>query len=538
MLLDYVPSRSVFALRVPRDAGGVSPKTLVEEYGLDFSTTASTQQEAVLLTREKYAALSFLKYATPEAYFELADMADAVTASWRKVSHARIKTPQDKELWPFQRAGVEYAINRRHTLIGDQPGLGKTPQAICIANEISAKRVLVVCPANIRLQWAQMIREWSVMEGRYVVYPILKSSDGVHPEAAWTIISYDLLRSAPIYSNLVEQQYDLIIMDEAHYLKTPEASRTRAVFDLAGDAGLARRAERIVALTGTPLPNRPRECYTLARGLCFDAIDRISEDRFRERYNPSQLIVTRSGARYVDEAVGRLPELQNRLRANFMIRRLKRDVLTQLPDIRYEISYVEKTGDIRKALEAERMLDIDPTDFRNISPDVLGHISSVRLEMGLAKAPLVADHIAMCLEGGEDKLVVFGWHLGVLDILEQKLEKWGVVRVDGSTSPRKRQIAISRFQHHDGPRIFLGNIQSVGVGLDGLQAVASHAIFAECSWTPSDNEQAVGRLERIGQKSGILAEFLVAPGSFDEKILATALTKLQNIHSALDKEIA
>lgn len=494
----------------------------------------------VLTTDCHYAAMVFADYATPGLLGEWYAELEEIEASWSDDSGAHIKCPDDQELWPFQRAGVAYSTRRTHSLIGDQPGLGKTAQAICLANDMGARRVLVLCPANIRLQWAKAIRSWSTMAGRPVIYPILKSADGVHPRAEWTIISYDLTRSEPIMEALCKGHYDLLVLDEAHYLKTPDAKRTHAVL---GEKGLISHAEKAVALTGTPLPNRPKECYTLARGLAWGSVDYMSEDRFKDRFNPSVKMEVYDPASgklkvFTKESVGRLPELQNRLRVNFMVRRLKRDVLTQLPQVRYEIQHVEETGAIRKALEAEKMLDIDPENMAGVDAKVLGHVSVVRHMMGVAKAPQVAEYVRMLIDGGEEKIVLFGWHIAVLDILEQRLQDLGLVRIDGGTSPTRRQAHVDRFQTDAGVRICLGNLQAMGIGTDGLQNVCSHAVFAECSWVPADNEQGVGRLERIGQNTAVIAEFMVAPGSFDEKVLGSSLRKLRHINSALDKEHA
>lgn len=535
MQLDYIKKTGSYILRVPRGEGHDIP-SLMNDVGFDFSDPASTAKEAVLFTHEPYAAVSFVNHATPRALIKLGDMAGDVRASWAKESTRHIDCPADKELWPFQKAGVDYVLNRQNALIGDQVGLGKTPQAICIANEMQAQRVLVLCPANIRLQWARMVREWSVMTYPYIVYPIIKSANGVHPRAEWTIVSYDLARSEAIHNALLKGEYDLLILDEGHYLKTPGAKRTHAVFGGGKPLveSLASRCEAIVALTGTPLPNRPRECYTLSRGLCWDSIDWMSEAKFMHRFNPSRRMTSKLGNEYYREETGRLGELKNRLRANFMVRRLKRDVLTQLPDIVHDITYVEESGDVKKALSAERMLDIDPEDLSGVDAEILGHISVVRRQMGVAMAPLVADYVDMIMNSGENKLLLVGWHIDVLNILEERLSKWGLVRVDGRTSPYNRQKAVDDFIADPSIRIFEGNLQSIGVGVDGLQTVASHIILAECSWTPADNEQVIGRLERIGQENAILAEFMVAPGSFSERVLGTALRKLKNIHSSLD----
>lgn len=536
MKLDYYAATDKFVLSVPRDRDRIN--MLMKEHGLNFAESASTAMTAAMVTDNAYAASAYSKHATDRAKNKLRFIMPAIKASWMKEGAGAFSVPDGVDLWPYQKGGVTYCLQRDRALIGDEPGLGKTAMAIVSANERRANSVLVICPANIRLQWAKQIRAWSTMEGKYIVYPILKSSDGVHPRAEWTVISYDLLSTPAIANALAAKGFDFVIVDEAHYLKTASARRTAAVF---GESGIASNCGAVLCLTGTPLPNRPRECFTLAKALDWSSIDYMKEKEFRERFNPMRVAERRCPetggviGRRKEETHGRAPELQARLRANFMVRRKKRDVLDQLPKIRYEIVHTDEDGDIKKALEAEKMLDIDPTDLRG-SSEVLGHISTIRKMMGVAKAPHVAEYIKMLLNGGEEKLVVFGWHIEVLDILEQALHKHGVVRVDGSTSAPRRQMAVDRFIDDPNCKVFLGNLKSVGVGVDGLQKACSHGIFAECSWTPSDNDQGVGRLERFGQLSGIFIEFIVAPRSFDERVLQTSLKKLRGIHSALDEQ--
>jgi hypothetical protein len=110
------------------------------------------------------------------------------------------------------------------------PGLGKSPEAIAVCNEIGAKRVLVLCPANIRLQWVKVIRRWTTMKYPYTVYPVLHGRHGVNPNANWIVVSYDLASTAAIWKALAKLHYDAIIIDEAHYCKTIDARRTRTVF--------------------------------------------------------------------------------------------------------------------------------------------------------------------------------------------------------------------------------------------------------------------------------------------------------------------
>jgi SWI/SNF-related matrix-associated actin-dependent regulator of chromatin subfamily A-like protein 1 len=562
--LDYVAKTGAYLLRVPR----TEPKqisSLMQKSGFDFSVSASTPASAVLFTKEPYAAVDFAGNATQAALAQLAPILEQIKASWNAESTAHIKCPMDQELAGFQRADVEYALRRTHTLVGDQPGLGKTPVAICYANEIAARRVLVICPANIRLQWVTRIREWTTMRWPYVVYPILTARHGVHPHAHWTVVSYDLARTETIGRALAESTYDLLILDEIHYLKTPESGRTHGVFGdstgwcrqpIKNAAGkivdwkplfpaLAGRTGAILGLSGTPLPNRPREAYTVAKHLCFESIDYMSERRFKMRFNPSARLegtrIDGTTYEYTREEVGRAGELQARLRANFMVRHLKRDVMPQLKLPAYDIVRVDKTKAVKDALEAESMLGIDPDVLAcEGSIKVDGHIAVVRRQMGVAIAPFAADYIDMLIDGGETKLVVFAWHIEVLDILMARLEKWKPLRIDGSTSSARRLHYVhpdgksGLFQRDPSHQILLGNTLALGTGTDGLQHVANHVLLVEPDWVPGQNEQAIDRLDRGGQKRTVQADLFVAPGSLLEKILVVALRKRQNTHQALD----
>ena len=543
MKLDYNPSTKAFIIKAKRNE--IDVQQMMKEHGLDFSTTASTGNEAVMFTREPYAAAAFGEHATPAAKHELRFILAEIEASWKGTSNANIKCPADRELWPFQRADIEYALRRKNTLIGDQPGLGKTPVAICFANEIAAKRVLVVCPASIRLQWVKRIREWTTMRWPYTVHPILAARHGVHPTAEWTVVSYDLMRTPAIGKAIAKGHYDLLILDEAHYLKTPDSQRTRAIFgggETRHFSPIVENCGAVLALTGTPLPNRPREAYTLSRALSFDSIDWMSEDRFKERFNPSRQVETvdpKTGRTkiFIDERSGRHAELQSRLRANFMVRHLKRDVMPQLKMPIYDLVYLEETGAVKSALQAESLLDIDPENLSGQDAEVLGHIAVVRRMMGLAMAPQVADYIEMLLDGGEEKLVLFAWHIEVLNILEKRLEKHRVLRIDGSTSSTQKSNKITQFIEDPSCQVILGNLLSMGTGTDGLQQVSCHALIAEPSWTPGENVQCFDRLDRGGQQRQVQGDIFVVKDSFAERILASSLRKNQVTHRALDARL-
>lgn len=544
LILDYNPANQTYILRAQRAEADVH--SLMREHGLNYSTSASSPNEAVFFTKEPYAAVTFFAVATSRAKETLAGIQAEIDASWRAESTRHIDCPADQELWPFQKCDIEYALRRTNTLVGDQPGLGKTPVAICYCNETKAERILVICPANIRLQWVRRIHEWSTMQ-QPLVYPILQGRSGVHPTAQWTVVSYDLARTEAIGKALAKGTYDVLILDEPHYLKERSTKRTQAIFGGSRHQlfePLAERCKHILGLTGTPLPNRPREAYTLARGLNWDSIDWMSEDAFKDRFNPSIQIdhvdpITGRNKFHIDERTGRHYELQNRLRGNFMTRHVKHGpngVMMQLQMPAYDLIQVEETGAVKQALAAENLLDIDPELLDGADMAIMGHISEVRRMMGIAMAPQVADYIEMLLDGGEEKLVLFAWHIEVLNILEKRLMDYGVVRIDGSTTAKQKEIRVQRFQRDPNVHVALGNILSMGVGTDGLQDVCSHGLIAEADWVPGNNIQCFDRLDRGGQRNQVQGDIFVAPGSISEKVLASALRKNKVIHKSLDHQ--
>jgi SWI/SNF-related matrix-associated actin-dependent regulator 1 of chromatin subfamily A len=519
-----------------------------EAAGLTLSTTVrGPAGEKVYYTADHnqrpvfnpYAALEFHKQADDVALSKLAPFIQDYESSWRQETSFVAPAPGEKEPMPFQNAGVEYCLNYTNSIIGDEMGLGKTIQAILLANALDARRVLVLCPASIRLNWRREIHEWSTLM-RPRVYPILKGSDGVNDTANYVICSYDLARNQGIHAALCAIEWDLIVCDEGHYLKTSEAQRTRAVFgggerrDFFFRNGLDRRAKRIVSLTGTPLPNRPREAYTLARGLNWESIDYLSKDAFLYRYNPSIKYATG----YTEEDKGRLPELNARLRCNLMVRRLFDDVMPQLPSVSYEMTYIETDGAIKGVLAKEALIDFDPQDLFNADFSLDGTpVSTLRREMGEAMVPRVVEYVKYMLDIVEaPKIVLFAHHRSVMAALAEALEEYGVCLHQGGMSTQAKDQ--SKIDFVEGAnRIFLGQLDTM-TGLDGLQYVSRVAIFAEPAWTPGGNEQCVKRLRRIGSDLGnILAHFLLVEGSFNEKVLNVVLGKAVDIHETLDRKL-
>lgn len=540
MNMEVTENGSNFILHVPA-AQKKEIANLMAYRGLVFSTSASSREKAVLWGTNPYSLADLAKPDAPQlgAYRREIELSRALDGK------GTIKLPPGKELWDYQKATLDYLLARKGGIDGDQPGLGKTPTAIAYCNEREAQRVLVIVPASVRLQWAERIKEWSTIP-LCKVSTMLKVKDGIHPTANYQIISYDAARNPAIIRAISKYQWDVLICDEAHKMKNIDALTTRAV--LGNSRGeyqhgehkmkaIAGYCREHLALTGTLLLNRPSECYVLFRFFDWEAIDFMSEDQFKERYNRQADMKTIEGKRFKLESTSLELELQNRLRVNIMARHEKKDVLLFMKPPRYSIVKCEENGAVKAALDVEGMLGISIDEIQTTKDfEILGHIAEARRLMGVALAPQISAYAADFLEGSDEKLTIFGWHIEVLDIFERELSRFGTVRIDGRKSPNARQKAVDDFVGRDNVRVFIGNTQAAGTGLDGLQKVCSRCYLAEPDWVPAQNEQAVSRLDRFGQDNLVSAEIFVAPGSISEKILVKALEKMNVIHRVLDQK--
>ena len=458
----------------------------------------------------------------------------------------------------YQHAGVEYGIARANRLYGDEPGLGKTAECILTDNAIDAReRTLCIVPASLRLNWEREIWMWSTREN-VSTYPILKASDGVSDQADFVIISYDLLRNPAIHEAIMALRWGHLIMDEAHALKDPKGNaRTKAILgwhDKGTDVpGITDVCGSYTMASGTILPNQPSECYNAIRLLDWSAIDHISLSTFMEAYygmgwgmatgmhkvtRADGMVIQKFGAyrAQVRNQPKNLDDLQHRLRKKVMVRRLKAHVLDELPPKQWHPFPLALTPALRKAmkhpgwLEAERLYDLNPAAFDHGVP-IDGAVSTARRELGEAKAPAVADYCDELLRE-VDCIMVGAWHHTVLDYLRERFKKYNVVYMDGSTSAKKKQAAVDQFQERPDVRVILGQVRPLGEGWTLHRA--QDGVLAEFDWTPGKNDQFIDRLHRIGQRGHVLGHIPIVPGTLDERILATAVGKDQNIHLALD----
>lgn len=424
-------------------------------------------------------------------------------------------------LFEFQNAGIREIANRHNVLLADEQGLGKTVQAILVAYE-NHNKCLILCPSSLKINWYREYIKWtSRVEGDFQI--IRKGKDIINQNKRVVIVNYDLLKSRYIFDQLQEYDADVVILDEAHYLKSPTAQRTKVALKL------AKKATKTIAITGTPVLNRPIELFPLLNAISPETIAPYNDYRsFAHHF--CKAYTDRWGHFNVDGA-DNLEELNIRLRATCMIRRLKKDVLDQLPDkMPPQIIAFEQDKETKAIIKKEKLLDIEELK-RHPEKMNIGEAAKIRHELALAKLPKCIEYIEERLMSG-NKLVVFAYHRDVMDkLFDHFEEKANASYLVGGQSEDLRQLNIDDFQNNPNCKIFIGQIQAAGVGI--TLTAASDVIFVENSWTPGEIDQCVDRCHRIGQKSGVTTTFLTVENSIEETMLKVVYDKRVNINTIL-----
>lgn len=426
-----------------------------------------------------------------------------------------------KTLYPFQTTGVEFLASRQKALLADEQGLGKTVQAILAAKQLKARKILIVCPAVVKYVWHREITEWTGEKDIQVVEGMFARVK----DSAVTIINYDLLASPVVYEQIISRLYSLGIFDEAHYLKGRDTKRTKAVL-LRG--GVASRCLYKWFMTGTPVLNRPVELYPLLKACAPELLGEYSSfNSFAHRYCGAYF----DGYDLNVRGHSNVDELNTKLtRSGFMLRRLKSEVLRELPEKQYQIIPLGKEG-----IKNSKLFRFLKTDARKQTPSSLdgGDLATERRELALAKLPHVLNHLRSLLES-EQKIVVFAYHREVLEQLQKDLGEYNPGLVYGGVSAVKRDQIVQDFRTKPQCRLFLGQITAAGVGITLVEART--AIFAEISWVPGEIFQAVDRIHRIGQKEKVLIQFMVWENTLEEFMLRSVIDKKHVVEAIVEQK--
>ncbi|XP_042437729.1 SWI/SNF-related matrix-associated actin-dependent regulator of chromatin subfamily A-like protein 1 isoform X4 [Zingiber officinale] len=372
----------------------------------------------------------------------------------------RMPSYLETKLLPFQREGVRFILQHGgRVLLADEMGLGKTLQAIAVAACMpEAWPVLVITPSSLRIQWAFMIQQWlnipfadilvvlsqsggSNKAGFKIVFSHLKSS--IHLDGVFNIVSYDVVPK--IQDILLASEFKIVVADESHFMKNAQAKRTNACIPI------LKKAQYAILLSGTPALSRPIELFKQLEALHPNVYKNVHE--YGNRY-------CKGGFFGVYQGASNHEELHSLLKATVMIRRLKRDVLSQLPVKRRQQVFLDlNESDMKQIRILFRELEVvkmniqacnSPEKIESLKFMQKNLINKIFNDSAEAKVPAVLDYLGTVIEAG-CKFLIFAHHQHMIDAIHQFLlkKKVGCIRIDGGTPPTSRQAFVADFQEKD-----------------------------------------------------------------------------------------
>jgi len=432
-------------------------------------------------------------------------------------------------LRPFQAEGIKFIESQNgRALIGDEMGLGKTIQAIgWMAIHPELRPAIIVCPATVKQNWAREIKKWFSKPQNVCV---LKGQTSKQlPNADIYIINYDIIQYWK--DALLSLDPQILVLDESHYIKNFKAIRTKVIMDK--DNGMGWKIPHVICLSGTPIINRPIEF--------FNTIRLINPKLFPSRFKFAQEFCGARHTRFGWDFNGatNTGKLHQLLTGTIMIRRMKRDVLKDLPPKQRTVIPIEmENGTLAEYANAEnnfigwltKEVGFDAA-MKAARAEALVKIEYLKQLALKGKMSQIIPWINDFIESGE-KLVVFCTHTETIDWLMKEFSSTGV-RLDGSTSQQARQQAIDQFQNNPEIKLFIGNIKAAGAGI--TLTAASNTCFIELGWTPGEHSQAEDRVHRIGQEAdSVNAWYLLAAGTIEEDIAELLDYKSNVLSSILD----
>ncbi|XP_038939589.1 SWI/SNF-related matrix-associated actin-dependent regulator of chromatin subfamily A-like protein 1 isoform X4 [Rattus norvegicus] len=420
-------------------------------------------------------------------------------------------------LMPFQREGVSFAISKRgRLLLADDMGLGKTIQAICIAAFYRKEwPLLVVVPSSVRFTWEQAFLRWLPSLSPEDINVVV-TGKGRLTAGLVNIVSFDLLSKL---EKQLKTPFKVVIIDESHFLKNIKTARCRAAVPI------LKVAKRVILLSGTPAMSRPAELYTQIIAV---------KPTFFPQFHAF-------GLRYCDakrlpwgwdySGSSNLGELKLLLEEAVMLRRLKSDVLSQLPAKQRKMVVVNPG---RISTRAKAALD---AAAKEMTKDKTKQQQKEALlvffnRTAEAKIPCVIEYILDLLESGREKFLVFAHHKVLLDAIAKELERKNVqhIRIDGSTPSADREDLCQQFQLSKGHTVAVLSITAANMGL--TFSSADLVVFAELFWNPGVLIQAEDRVHRIGQTNSVGIHYLVAKGTADDYLWPLIQEKIKVLGEA------
>jgi SWI/SNF-related matrix-associated actin-dependent regulator 1 of chromatin subfamily A len=418
-----------------------------------------------------------------------------------------------------QKESIQKLVENKKFILADDMGLGKTTSTIIAALETGAKKILIVCPATLKINWKREIENYT---DRSIFIAESKSFSTEHD---FVIINYDIIKNfhstkEKKNSDMMKANFDLVIVDEAHYIKNAQAKRTKLINDIVKDI------DRLWLLTGTPMTSRPIDYYNLLS--LVDSPVAKNWMAYVIRYcNGFQF---QAGPRKVWNVMGatNLEELRDRT-SGTILRRLKEDVL-DLPDKIITPVYLRlKSREYEEIMgEYYDWYDKNPEESKSLTVQ-FSKLTKVRQVIANEKIEQTIELAENILEQ-DKKVVIF---CNFTDSLNRIVEHFGksAVKIDGSMSKEHRQHSVDEFQNNPKVKVLVGNIKAAGVGITLTSGEA--VIMNDLSFLPSDHAQAEDRCYRYGQKNNVLVYYPIFENTVEGVIYDIINAKKQVIATVM-----
>ena len=392
-----------------------------------------------------------------------------------------------------QKEAIEKLAGSRRFILADDMGLGKTTCTIIAALETGAKKILIICPASLKINWQREIENYS---DRPV---FISEGKKFSTESDFVIVNYDILKNfhdtkEKDNSLLNQSNFDLVILDEAHMISNPQAQRTKIINHF------VKNIKRVWLLTGTPMTSRPMNYYNLLNIIESP----VAQNWMAYAIRYCQGYQFMAGRRKVWNVTGasNLEELRDRT-SKQILRRLKEDVL-DLPDKIISPVYLRLKSKEYEELMGEYYDWFDNKKDESSSLTVqFSKLMKVRKVIANEKTKQTIEFAENIIEQGK-KVIIFTNFTDTLQTIYQHFGKQAVY-LDGSCSKPHRQNAVDEFQENDKIKVFVGNLKAAGVGL--TLTAAEVVIMNDLSFVPAEHAQAEDRAYRYGQKSNVLVYY-------------------------------
>ncbi|KOC67201.1 SWI/SNF-related matrix-associated actin-dependent regulator of chromatin subfamily A-like protein 1 [Habropoda laboriosa] len=428
-----------------------------------------------------------------------------------------------ESLMPFQREGICYGISKSgRCMIADDMGLGKTIQALGIAHNFRSNwPLLIVAPSSVRYHWSESIYTFLPSVPAQYIHHYSSTKDFLDNNNI-VITTYDLIVRA--VDTFTRRSFGFVILDESHALKNVNTARFKAI------QCVVAQARHVVLLSGTPALSRPIELYSQIN-LIMPTF--MGYQEYGIRYCAGE----KASYGWVFLGSSNMQELQLLLKHTCVIRRLKNDVLNQLPKKKREIVILDP--DLIQAGTKE-MLKISKTLERNVLTGVKRHNTLIQYynESSIAKQKAICDYISKLFKAKE-KFIIFAHHRNILDAICDVAESMKIkyIRIDGTTNPERRKSEVDKFQSCED---YVAAILSITAANAGITLTAAQlVVFAELFWNPGILCQAEDRAHRIGQNENVLIQYLVAKQTSDDYLWPLIQKKMNVLNEAgLDQEFS